>query len=329
MLVPDPPCVDVPDQTIPLFVDFGVETIVNGVFRSLLTPGCYSHFPILVRTKSRPNDYFTLTLPHSPYFWAQLDIGLGNARVLNLAEFTPQPSAEKTVWKLSDTTNIYVIIKEVLNPLGIGAFHPTQEEFAEMPDIFPRQIRVPRGPSLPQYFQGPYAMSMVKEMFYEYGQVDDDFSPLDVACFLCLKYPINPIMLPRPNLRKLRDRYIFFYQMLRNPPGFDVTIATVTKEVNGPSTEIMDVDPCQWILVACSENHGGSVVIANSPDAPLLSIFNSYDQSPFPDDYAVQKSFVNQKTSIMSPKRGKLWYIVDPPKRCIVRVYSCLPRSTP
>jgi hypothetical protein len=330
----------VPSGTLPLFIDAGIDTDVNevvfGLFASPIVPFAYSAFPVLVRHLARPNDYFALTVdpPDDSVgdFWASLvpkgqdGSGVKKAKLCDFLHSAP-PATSRTIHLLTRGDNVAVIISEILNPFGIGAFCPMTDDSAHFtinPKYHPfphpaLHAPAPNTPLLPV----TYSMSMLKDMLFEPGA---DFSPVDLANLICLKYPLPQYLFPRPDMGKLRDRYVFFFMMLRNPPPFrfDDRHRIATKEVREGQewTEIVSVRPFEWVFVYCGGRDGGIVSISQGHrplGQGLMPILDpNFDHTTEP--FAVRATLVNHTAALMHPKEGSLF--VEGVQDCWVDVYS-------
>lgn len=289
---------------IPLFLGAGAIPVANAVFYSLAGAG-YSSYPVVCGSDMLPNAYFTLavldpdieagTVSECSPLEVIIQARLRNCSIKEYREFKMSHHGQPTVYGLStDSTSdtITTIIRDILNPLGIGAFYDasTRSQLSGFP--FRGDVQLRR-----HYIPVAYSEEMVRQMLMEYEEGDDDMDAVNLAALVCLKFPISPIILPRVDLRRHRDRFVFFHMMLRNPLPFPEKNRTLN-----PS-ERLRLDQYKWVwLTVDGPSEGMKAVICHNREDPLVELLSD----PVPSRYRVECEFVNGKAALMSPLGGYL-----------------------
>ena len=304
----DPYVDDAPQPMIPLFLGYGAVSEVNAAFVSLVGPG-YSSYPVVCGTKMLRNCYFALAVLDKDRAGAKVQERapleaiiaekLDSDNFCSYADFKRKDHDTVTIYGLTKEhghSDILKIIRDVLNPLGIGAFYEGQF-VADGPrsvfSVFPF-----RGPvrARGQYVPVAYSEEMVEQILLEHEGEDDDLDAFNVAALVSLKFPVNPIVLPRVDLKRRRDRFVFFKMMLQNPP--------LRHGKEGSLQSNMKVDAYQWVWIHWKNAPGNAkaVICSKGPDDPLVNLL----EDNVPDDYRVECPFVGGDAALMHPKGGKL-----------------------
>ena len=289
---------------IPLFLCAGAVPVSNAVYYTLSGAG-YSSYPVVCGSDMLPNAYFTLAIldsniaPDEVSERSPLEVivqaRIPGCSIKEYREFKMAHHGKPTVYGLStDSTSdtITTIIRDILNPLGIGAFYDASPRSQLSGFPFRGDVESRR-----HYIPVAYSEEMVRQMLMEHEEGDDDMDAVNVAALVCLKFPISPIILPQVDLARRRDRFVFFHMMLRNPPPFPGT-----NRVLDPS-ERPTVSAYQWVrLTVDGPSEGMKAVICHKREDPLVELLS--DQVP--KRYRVECEFVNGKAALMSPLGGYL-----------------------
>ena len=303
----DPYVDGAPQPMIPLFLGHGSVSKVNAAFVSLVGPG-YSSYPVVCGTKMLHNCYFTLAVLDKSRTGAELQEKapleaiiaekLHSDNFLSYDDFERKDHDVVTIYGLTKGhkhSDILKIIRDVLNPLGIGAFYERQF-VAKVPksvfSVFPF-----RGPvrARGQYVPVAYSEEMVEQILLEHESEDDDLDAFNVAALVCLKFPVNPIVLPCVDLNRRRDRFVFFQMMLQNPP------LRRGREQQLPRERVR---PYQWVWIHCEHPPGSlkAVIYSKSKEDPLVNLLDD----KVPEHYRVECPFVGGDAALMHPKGGTL-----------------------
>lgn len=301
-----------PAHSIPLFVDVGAEIVVAAAFKNntIQDSKVYSSLPIIACSIYYPNIMFTLTPKKEIKEMKKLKSfeihEFQEFSFENINEFTINNPEKCFLFCLSDKdTNkeIQDICTNILNPLGIGAF------YSKNTDLF-TQIDEDVNDLVCEFL--PYSMEIVRKMLFQYN--DEDFSIFSVASLAILQYPLPKIIIPKPNLEKLKDRFIFTKFIINNPPlindetmGELKSFKLTSSDVKCGAVELTVVSPNQWVHITI--HHFSEHFQPEEKIEALIGslVDNDIDLFEYNEFSNVSKEFHNNEVDIIHPNGGKLY----------------------
>jgi hypothetical protein len=289
----------------PLFLGPGTEAKIMGCFR-FGEGNYYSAFPVVVSSLQFPDVLFTLFERNESALEGFKEAIKDFVRdpPLKTYDLTRLSHNEAGIYMLDEgTTDLQKkrIINEVLVPAGIGAFWGGPGESC-------CPVRFETGGQW--YMAAPYSIHQVRQiLFCHDSEKDTDLDPFSVLCLRCLKYPIPHIIIPRPDLARLRDRYIFCEMMLRNPPPFPQNGRRRTVELKAGKNNLgIKVAPFQWVWmysgVTAFPGFGPMIAYIGDPLEPAIDLLAS--GPGWTGTYHVACAFVDNVVALMSPRGGEL-----------------------
>ncbi|OHT04399.1 hypothetical protein TRFO_06273 [Tritrichomonas foetus] len=310
-----------PPGTIPLFVDVGAQVTVSGVFLPVClnhetqqidswVKNSYSSLPIIAQSQFYPNKYFSL-IPKDKC----PDRILTNRqfKIKSYSQYYIQKKDDDIIlYCIDDNDDIFFVCENILNPIGIGAFYDKQYSiFLSMPENIAEEY----GKSF-DFKPVPYSMEIVKQIIFptkNSSQIENngfDLDPLSVACLMVLQYKLPNIIIPQPNMDSIKNRFIFKYIMLQNPPTFygKPNYSFALKNIEKGMIRLLEnVEPYQWVHISFFHFGEGQFedvrAIIGDPTKYELDVLN-YKKG---EGFRVDKFLVKDEVDIMSPAGGELW----------------------
>lgn len=322
-----------PEKSIPLFVDVGVEVIVSGAFSNNLieNKNIYTSLPIIVSSIYYPNIFFSLIpkeqlnevlsqingiqyLDYNKDFSFEKLNNHRNEKDKYFAFYLPESNDNNNDnYSCKDTDQIYRIINQMLNPLGIGAFYDQNSSGFNLFSHITQRVDKMKCEFV------PYSMEAIRQMLFQYK--DEEFSVFSIASLMILQYPLPKIIIPRPDLNLLRDRFIFSYFIINNPPlindeNSDIKSFLIDENKNSSGAIMLTtVKPYQWIHISLhtfNEHFKPNEIIEAliSPFNYSTSLEHINDLNMF--NYCkscsnVRKTLYKDEVDIMHPEGGYLW----------------------
>lgn len=305
-------------NAIPLFVDCGVEIACMGVFK---WPNnkyyYYSYFPVIVHSPNFPNLYVSLTNFNSnDPLLSKIFNDLSTLKIQSITDFSPiRYNNEKLLLTYTNNENlsneISSIVKNKLNPLGIGVFYSRRYNFAR-----PLKSDETNSDSQVTYVHSPFSMEIVERLLYNPGKADIDLNEYDCISLMSLMYPLNPLMIPMNELNTNRGRLIFSRIILKSPPLFCENEFTKLLKSKDDS-EIKKIQPNQWIMIEFDDGQTFSSddkIYAAITVAQITQIRQGRFLNLLPycqDCQDVIAQFNGKRAFIMSPYEGYLSVLTE------------------
>lgn len=292
------------EDCYPMFLGPGTKADQYGFFpyreeadKSII----YSTFPIIVHSDRVPNVYFTFAkdMEYSPRenemkrgFFSIFEKFKNAKKTYREYEKNPIIDDYNLIYlddiDFNDTNRLLYIIQNILNPRGIGVFFPKGSSY-----FFPSVPKIKKDFDWVQRHELklipiPYTIEIVKKMLFNDNQEINDFDGYSVTSLYFLKYPLPNVIIPRPNVNNLRERFICFSIMMNNPPQFDKNKYKNYQIKNYQPGEnnnelISDIPQYQWVYVYVRNPSKDARIIVGDIDGEMISLLGD-----FPKKYKIE-----------------------------------------
>ena len=321
-----------PERSIPLFIDVHAETYLAGAFLSTSMINTYSTFPIIAKSSICPKFYFSLIpkcVIQKSEFSNNFEIKEYFPLTNNKLYLQHQNKAKETLFCLSDEyteEDLLLIIKNILNPIGIGAFYNHYIETDDTQKVDAQRFFIPLEEQKQNinfaplsYMPAPYSMEIVRNLLNIFQ--NRNFDNFTINCLVALKYQLPNIIIPKGNLNLhlLIHRFIYYKIMLNNSPIFRgdpvkkyLLVQPILKKHSIKLYE-KKIEPFQWVHVELY--YFGTSQPENDEFYIQLDGIDNDDNSIdnfdlFLDNqcqFSISQPIRNYVGSIMSPCRSNLW----------------------